>query len=73
MVRFHGRDPAIWEKKTQTAAERFRYDYDERELGEWIPRIEALAGQARETHVVLNNCYENYAVKNARQLASLLE
>ncbi|CAN5218903.1 DUF72 domain-containing protein [soil metagenome] len=73
MVRFHGRDPAIWEKKAQTAAERFRYDYDERELGEWIPRIEALAGQVRETHVVLNNCYENYAVKNARQLASLLE
>ncbi len=73
MVRFHGRDPAVWEKKTETAAERFRYDYDERELEEWIPRIEALADQARETHVVLNNCYENYAVKNARQLASLLE
>lgn len=73
MVRFHGRDPAIWEKKTQTAAERFRYDYDEGELGEWIPRIEALAAQTAETHVVLNNCYENYAVKNARQLASLLE
>jgi hypothetical protein len=32
-----------------------------------------LAEQARETHVVMNNCYENYAVKNARQLAALLE
>jgi uncharacterized protein YecE (DUF72 family) len=72
IVRFHGRDPEIWEKKVQTAAERFRYDYDEKELEEWVPRIEALASEA-ETHVVMNNCYENYAVKSARQLGDLLE
>jgi uncharacterized protein YecE (DUF72 family) len=73
VVRFHGRDPEIWEKKVQTAAERFRYEYKEKELEEWVPRIEALASEAKETHVVMNNCYENYAVKNARQLADLLE
>lgn len=73
MVRFHGRDPDIWETKTKTAAERFRYDYKEKELEEWAPKVEALAAQAKETHVVMNNCYENYAVKNARQLADLLE
>jgi uncharacterized protein YecE (DUF72 family) len=73
MVRFHGRDPEIWEKKTSTAAERFRYDYHEGELNEWVPRVRELAEEARETHVVMNNCYENYAVKNARQLAALLE
>jgi uncharacterized protein YecE (DUF72 family) len=73
VVRFHGRDPEIWEKKVQTAAERFRYDYKEKELEEWVPRIEALASEAKETHVVMNNCYENYAVKSARQLADLLE
>jgi uncharacterized protein YecE (DUF72 family) len=73
MIRFHGRDPEIWEKKSATAAERFRYDYRKKELEEWVPRIEELSGQAAETHVVMNNCYENYAVKNARQLADLLE
>jgi uncharacterized protein YecE (DUF72 family) len=73
MIRFHGRDPEIWEKKTKTAAERFRYDYKEKELQEWAPKVEALAAEAKETHVVMNNCYENYAVKNARQLADLLE
>jgi uncharacterized protein YecE (DUF72 family) len=73
VVRFHGRDTEIWEKKVQTAAERFRYEYKEKELEEWVPRIEALASEAKETHVVMNNCYENYAVKNARQLADLLE
>jgi uncharacterized protein YecE (DUF72 family) len=73
LIRFHGRDTEIWEKKATTAAERFRYDYRAKELEEWVPRIEELAGQASETHVVMNNCYENYAVKNARQLADLLE
>jgi uncharacterized protein YecE (DUF72 family) len=73
VIRFHGRDPEVFEKKATTAAERFRYEYSERELGEWVPRVEALASQARETHVVMNNCYQNYAVKNARQLADMLE
>src|SRR5947209_6607740 len=73
MVRFHGRNTEAWGAKTETAAERFRYDYTERELLDWVPKIEAVAKEARETHVVMNNCYENYAVKNARQLASLLE
>ena len=73
VVRFHGRDPEIWEKKGQTAAERFRYDYKKEELAEWVSRIDALSSEAKETHVVMNNCYENYAVKSARQLADLLE
>jgi uncharacterized protein YecE (DUF72 family) len=73
MVRFHGRKADTWEAKGITAAVRFGYEYSERELEEWGPRIEGLAAEARETHVVMNNCYANYAVKNARQLASLLE
>jgi uncharacterized protein YecE (DUF72 family) len=73
VVRFHGRNKEVWEKKTRTAAERFEYEYSRRELQGWAPKIAALAEQARETHVVMNNCYRDYAVNNARQLASLLE
>ncbi len=73
VVRFHGRNREAWEKKTKTAAERFDYDYSKRELQTWVPKIESLAEEARETHVVMNNCYRDYAVNNARQLASLLE
>lgn len=73
VIRFHGRDPEIFQQKAATAADRFRYDYREKELEEWVSKIEALSSEARETHVVMNNCYENYAVKNARQLADLLE
>jgi uncharacterized protein YecE (DUF72 family) len=73
MVRFHGRDPKAWSTKAGTAADRFRYDYSAKELEEWVPKVRELAEGARETHVLMNNCYENYAVKSARQLASLLE
>jgi uncharacterized protein YecE (DUF72 family) len=73
MVRFHGRDPKAWTTKSETAAERFRYEYKEKELREWVPKIKDLSQQARETHVLMNNCYRDYAVNNARQLRSLLE
>ena len=36
-------------------------------------RSEASPDQARETHVLMNNCYRDFAVNNARQLADLLE
>jgi len=73
VVRFHGRDPAQWTKKNVSAAERFRYDYSQQELSEWVPRIRELASSARETHVLMNNCYRNFAVKSAQQLATLLD
>jgi uncharacterized protein YecE (DUF72 family) len=73
MVRFHGRDPEAWKTKTGKAADRFRYDYSKPELRSWKPKVESLAGEARETHVIMNNCYRDHAVRSARQLATLLE
>jgi len=70
VVRFHGRDPEAWERKT--VAERFRYLYAEKELAEWVPRVDHLAESAREVHVLMNNCHSDDAVTNARQLADLL-
>ena len=73
MVRFHGRNEEVWEKKTRTAAERFEYEYSQRELRGWVPKLEEMSSEAKETHAIMNNCYRNYAVKNARQLATLVE
>jgi len=73
LVRFHGRDRDVWAKKNVSASERFRYEYSEVELKEWVPKIRDVAEQARETHVLMNNCYRDFAVNNARQLADLLE
>jgi uncharacterized protein YecE (DUF72 family) len=72
MMRFHGRDPDAWKSRGGTAADRFRYDYSKQELQEWVPKIRSLAQQAKETHVIMNNCYRDYAVKSARQMAGLL-
>ena len=38
-----------------------------------MPRIHEAAKQARETHVLMNNCYANYGATNAREIAEMLE
>jgi uncharacterized protein YecE (DUF72 family) len=72
MVRFHGRDPEAWTAKSESASVRFRYDYKQEELAEWVPRIQQLASETRETHVLMNNCYRDFAVRNAGELGDLL-
>lgn len=71
-VRFHGRNSDNWEKKGITPAERFRYDYSRKELKEWVPRVKTLAEQADSVHVLMNNCYADYGIRSAQQLADLL-
>ena len=72
VVRFHGRRAETWEAKGIPTVERFRYLYDRGELEEWVPRIREAASQAKDTHVLMNNCYANYGSTNARELAALL-
>jgi uncharacterized protein YecE (DUF72 family) len=72
VVRFHGRRVDTWEAKGIPTVERFRYLYEKGELEDWVPRIREAARQARDTHVLMNNCYANYGSTNARELAALL-
>lgn len=69
VVRFHGHSDK-W--TSRNIYERFGYKYSQRELEQWAPRLRDLADKAESTHVLLNNCYRDYAQTNARQLASLL-
>jgi uncharacterized protein YecE (DUF72 family) len=69
VVRFHGHSDK-WDSKD--IYDRFGYLYDEKELQAWVPKLESLAEQASDVHVLLNNCYRNYAQVNARQLADLV-
>lgn len=71
-VRFHGRNVEQWEGKHATATPRFAYLYSEQELREWVPKLQELAERSREVHILMNNCYRDHAVNNARQLADLL-
>ena len=56
-----------------TATLRFAYEYSKRELQAWVPKIEELAENSKQVHILMNNCYKDYAVNNARQLAGLLD
>jgi uncharacterized protein YecE (DUF72 family) len=71
VVRFHGRNSADWE--SGSVQKRFRYLYNENELKEWVPKLESMATQAKETHILMNNCYSSYAQQNAKELAKLLD
>ena len=73
IVRFHGRNREMWERKGIGVAERFNYLYSEDELREWVPRIKELAHQTRQLHVLFNNCYQDKAVVNARQVSLMLD
>lgn len=73
VVRFHGRADDTWSAHTRTAAERFRYEYSSSELSELAEPIAELAGEAAETHLLMNNCYRDYGVRNAAELRELLE
>jgi uncharacterized protein YecE (DUF72 family) len=73
VVRFHGRADDTWKANATTAAERFKYLYDRRQLRPWVSRVQELAQHASEVHVLMNNCYEDYGVHNAADMIDLLE
>jgi uncharacterized protein YecE (DUF72 family) len=72
VVRFHGRADEAWNIRGGTAAERFRYLYNDEELAPWAARIRQLADEAEEVHVLMNNCYQDYGVRNAADMQRLL-
>ncbi|MDA8189755.1 MAG: DUF72 domain-containing protein [Dehalococcoidales bacterium] len=72
VVRFHGRNRNTWFKRDISVEERFNYLYTEQELAEWVPKIRELAESAQQVHVLMNNCYHDYSVRNARDISRLL-
>jgi uncharacterized protein YecE (DUF72 family) len=69
VVRFHGHS----EKWTSNDIhEKFGYEYSREELAEWVPKLKQLAAETAQTHVLMNNCYSDYAQRNATTLIDLL-
>ncbi|MEV4122045.1 DUF72 domain-containing protein [Micromonospora sp. NPDC049645] len=69
VMRFHGHSDK-WTSKD--IHEKFGYHYSKRELADWAPKLRELADEAGQTHVLMNNCYRDYAQTNAATLADLL-
>jgi uncharacterized protein YecE (DUF72 family) len=73
LVRFHGRNRDTWEKRGISVAERFNYLYTEEELHGWASKLKVLATKTRQLHVLFNNCHQDKAVANARQMVLMLD
>jgi uncharacterized protein YecE (DUF72 family) len=74
ILRLHGHNQAMWMKKAlASSALRFDYLYSAQELRALIPGISELAERAETVHVLFNNCFEDKAQRNARELLQLLE
>ncbi|MEV1015550.1 MULTISPECIES: DUF72 domain-containing protein [unclassified Micromonospora] len=69
VMRFHGHSDK-WTSKD--IHEKFGYHYSKRELKDWAPKLRELADSAGQTHVLMNNCYRDYAQTNATTLIGLL-
>ncbi|MGW2640945.1 DUF72 domain-containing protein [Streptomyces sp. NPDC001348] len=69
VVRFHGRSPQ-W--GTGTKEDRFRHEYTERELAEWLPAVRSLAERTDRLHLLFNNCCADAAVRAAAMMRGLL-
>jgi uncharacterized protein YecE (DUF72 family) len=72
LVRFHGRSDSTWSDTSRSAAERFRYLYKKPELERLTRPILDHVEEARETHLLMNNCYRDYSVRNAADLRDLV-
>ena len=51
---------------------RYDYNYSERELMEWVAKINELAKQAKQTYLFFNNCHAGQAARNAKLMEELL-
>jgi uncharacterized protein YecE (DUF72 family) len=51
---------------------RYDYNYSERELTEWVAKLNELAKQAKQTYLFFNNCHAGQAARNAKLMEELL-
>jgi uncharacterized protein YecE (DUF72 family) len=70
-VRMHGRNATAW-TRGRTVAERFDYEYADRELEEWVDPVLAMAERAQEVAVVMNNNARDYALQAASRFSELI-
>jgi len=70
VVRFHGHSDK-WTSKD--IHEKFGYEYSSAELAGWATKLRDLSETAGQVQVFMNNCYSDYAQRNASTLIELLD
>lgn len=71
VVRFHGRNPAMLERRAPTNRV-YDYTYSEEELRPWVETARNLSHQVERVYLLFNNHYRGQSARNARELSSML-
>ena len=70
-IRFHGRIATTWYDTSK--GDRYDYQYNEKELLEWIQLIKNVDEKAAKTFIFFNNCHHGSAPLNAQAMKKILE
>lgn len=73
VVRLHGHNAEGWTRTLQSPVEPVTYEYDERSLAPWVPRIRDLSLEAAEVHVLLGTASPDAALASAKALAEAID
>ena len=71
VVRFHGRNPAMLERRAPTNRV-YDYSYTEEELRPWANTVRELSGQVQRAYLLFNNHYRGQSARNAQEFAAML-
>jgi uncharacterized protein YecE (DUF72 family) len=72
VVRFHGRNPAMLERRAPTNRV-YDYSYTEEELRPWVHTVKELSQEVERAYLLFNNHYRGQSARNAREIAALLK
>jgi len=61
-VRWHGHGERPW----------YDYQYDQKQLQEWVPKVKAVRENTQKTYGIFNNHFHGYAPENCLQLMNML-
>jgi uncharacterized protein YecE (DUF72 family) len=70
-IRFHGRNRNNWYDTSK--GDRYDYQYNEKELLEWLNIIKNVEQKSETTYIFFNNCHHGSAPLNAQMMKKLLE
>ncbi|MBQ8678817.1 MAG: DUF72 domain-containing protein [Treponema sp.] len=78
-IRLHGRNENAWYAKAsvqnpgdKNGSERYRYDYSDAELEEFLPVIQSARKAGKQTMIFFNNHPDGSGAKNARRLGEMI-
>lgn len=71
VVRFHGRNPAMLERRAPTNRV-YDYSYSADELRPWAATVRAVSGQVERAYLLFNNHYRGQSARNAQEFAGML-